>query len=478
MNKARHIGGARDLSRAATAVALYLFAAGSAAREVMSWVPPYGIEESKAVLTARFGAASPSNSLTRLGLQFWLPAPGGGLVTATNFSAVTASNIAWFADWGDAHGVETLLCVYNNPTGTWDWALAKQAFATHRATFVGHLVSAMETHRLDGIDIDLEGKVTPTDADRESFREFLSALSAELKPRGKTLTVDSFHSPIFNAPNMSWWADWTNLVDAVHSMGYEDLYEGNTATHPQVEGRLYTYSWQQAYGVNTAGLPPEAVSMGLPGETNRWGSGGRGETVLDHLRECVYDCATPASVCIWDIRLRGATGPGNWRSPEVWDLLHTLSRYETVPTDADGDGIADLWERRHFGSLDVCSGDPRSDGDRDGSSDRTEYLAGTDPTNRFDFPRIKIAERAGDQIVLRAETRAVDGFDPEYGDATRLYRFEVAPTAGGSETNWTAIPDWPEFEGDGAPLFATNRVKETEGYFRVRVRLISDSIAE
>ncbi len=46
----------------------------------------------------------------------------------------------------------------------------------------------------------------------------------------KLLTIDSFHSPCYNAPNMSWWPDWVGYVDAIHSMGYVDLSEGSTET--------------------------------------------------------------------------------------------------------------------------------------------------------------------------------------------------------------------------------------------------------
>jgi len=50
-----------------------------------------------------------------------------------------------------------------------------------------------------------------------------------------------------------------------------------------------------------------------------------------------------------------------------------------VPYDADGDGIADAWERAYWGNLTTATA--FSDFDGDGFSDFSEFLAGTDPTD-------------------------------------------------------------------------------------------------
>jgi len=54
--------------------------------------------------------------------------------------------------------------------------------------------------------------------------------------------------------------------------------------------------------------------------------------------------------------------------------------------DLDKDGIADIWEIRYAGSLEVFTSS--SDTDHDGTSDLHEFFAGTDPLNAEDYLRI------------------------------------------------------------------------------------------
>jgi len=56
---------------------------------------------------------------------------------------------------------------------------------------------------------------------------------------------------------------------------------------------------------------------------------------------------------------------------------------EWLVADPDDDGMADAWEIRHFGDNAHEQGDPEDDWDGDGFLNLYEYLAGTDPTNRF-----------------------------------------------------------------------------------------------
>ena len=217
-----------SLAAAATAEAQ----PGASGPQVMGWVPAYGIDASMKAL-----AATPAigQSMTRIGLQFWNPSVDGkGLVLApvdATGKPVTAANIKQLQHWARSHGVQPLLTVYNNSQviNRWDWALARRAFAEHPDEFTAALVAAVDKWELDGVDLDLEGE-GDFSADRVAYAAFVHQLSAALKAKGKLLTVDSFHSPCDNAPNMRWWGDWVGDVATIHSMGYEDLYEGSKAT--------------------------------------------------------------------------------------------------------------------------------------------------------------------------------------------------------------------------------------------------------
>ncbi|MFL6663920.1 MAG: hypothetical protein ACJ8G7_17240, partial [Rhizobacter sp.] len=156
-----------------------------------------------------------------------------------------------------------------------------------------------------------------------AYAAFVQELAALLRPRGKLLTIDSFHSPCDNAPNMSWWADWRGRVDAIHSMGYADLYEGSTDTftppgRPVCEGgaALFRYSWQIAWG-RKAGYRTDQIVLGVPTWVDTWGSGGLGADAVSHVREVQ---ALGAGIALWDLQLEA---PG-WRSPATWDAVRAL----------------------------------------------------------------------------------------------------------------------------------------------------------
>lgn len=276
--------------------------------EIISWVPPYAIEEARAAAEANFGACDVADGLTRVGLQFWVPNPDGTIKYADHewYTPVDA-DVAWWRTWCDDNGVECLLTVYNN-VGTWDWSLARSAFADNAATFVGALVDEMDRHALDGIDLDLEG-IGALNADRAAYAAFVANLSAELRARGKTLTIDSFHY-IWNAPNHDWWPDWVGQVDNIHAMGYDDLFEGGTSYQP--------YSFQQRAGLD-AGHAATVVSMGMPSWLGSWGvSSGRGTSALAHVQEVRLDLPTATGIAVWDLQLAA------WQDSALWCEIAAL----------------------------------------------------------------------------------------------------------------------------------------------------------
>jgi len=304
---------------------------GGGSPPVMGWVPAYGIEAAAKALEAN---PQIGQAMTRIGLQFWNPGPDGRTVVLAPVDAhgrpVSPADVLRMVQWARRNGVQPLLTVYNNSQviNRWDWPLARRAFVDHPEEFTAALLDAVDQWKLDGVDLDLEGE-GDYEADRPAYAAFVRGLSAELKARGKLLTVDSFHSPCANAPNMRWWADWVGQVAAVHSMGYTDLYEGSQQSFTP-EGKavcengaaLFRYSWQMAWGLR-AGYRRDQIVMGMPTWVDAWGSGGLGANVVDHLREVR---ATGGGVGLWDLQLQAP----EWSKGRTWDTVASLRRPGTA----------------------------------------------------------------------------------------------------------------------------------------------------
>jgi hypothetical protein len=160
-------------------------------RRVMTWVPPYAVDACKERLDQSFDGFGMKDGLTHLGLQFWHPTMEGGLKLVEGFKPIDESTISNFQKWGDAHGVRTMLCIYNGTSEGWDWELAKTAFDIHRERLVEALVSETVRLKLDGVDVDFEGK-GKLEGDRRAFVQFIKELSERLHAEGKELTIDTF----------------------------------------------------------------------------------------------------------------------------------------------------------------------------------------------------------------------------------------------------------------------------------------------
>lgn len=263
-------------------------------RRVMTWVPPYAVAKSMKRLKESYDGAGMATGLTHLGLQFWTPTLKGGierLEKETNDDAVKE-----LRDWGHAHGIRVLLCVYNGAK-KWDWPLARAGFAEHPQAFVDALIAEMDRLELDGVDLDLEGN-GKFEQDKEAYVRFAIVLSRRLHEKGKHLTVDTF-SYIWNAPNQGWWKELLPLVDGLTSMGYEEI--GSAAP----EWRAYEAQ------VVAAGNAASKLMIGMPADKKEW----QGTKALDHLKWIRDDGR--AGVAIWDAQLQAET----WRTGQVWKIL-------------------------------------------------------------------------------------------------------------------------------------------------------------
>lgn len=275
--------------------------AATPARVVMTWMPPYSRDVSWARLQASYAGAGPATALTHLGLQLWTPSRDGGLERPTKFGAISDAEVKRYVDWAHANGVKVMLTVYNGVDG-WDWSLAKNAFAGRRTRFVNALVTEMERMNLDGVDVDLEGApLDPTPDDKSSYIGFIKALSKAVRARGKSLQLDSFHY-IYNAPNQTWWAELFPHVDAIASMGYEDL--GRSAPTWQA------YAAQRAAAGSGANM--SKLIIGVPTYLDSW----QGDPALTQVKWFTA-AAKRVGVGLWDAQDQAAA----FRSAPVWREL-------------------------------------------------------------------------------------------------------------------------------------------------------------
>lgn len=261
---------------------------------VMTWVPPYAVARCLQCLENATAAVGPKDGLTHLGLQFWMPTPIGGIERPD--PATQDETVRRFRDWGHAHGIRVLLCVYNGAK-EWDWPLARAGFAEHPEAFASALIAEMKRLDLDGVDLDLEGK-GHFESDREAYGRFVALLSARLHEEHKQFTLDTFAS-IWNAPNQTWWKELLPLVDGLTCMGYDET--GARAS----EWRSY------AAQISASGENAAKLMLGMPTDKKVW----QGSPALEHLGWVLNDGR--AGVALWDAQLPAE----EWRSSEVWSLL-------------------------------------------------------------------------------------------------------------------------------------------------------------
>jgi len=278
-------------------------------RLVMTWVAPYAVAASKGRLNESFDGIGMKDGLTDLALQFWEPAPDGSGVHRVQRGGDTSdASVFELRDWGRAHGVRVLLCVYNfnATTDAWDWPWARSAFAAHPEQFASSLVSELEHLELDGIDLDLEG-TGALDGDKAAYVLFVKDLSARLRARGKRLTLDTF-AYVWNAPNQSWWATLFPLVDGINSMGYEEIGAGAGAG---------TEAWRAfAAQEDASGSDVRKLMLGMPANKDEW----RGKPALEHLR-WLRDRGR-AGMSLWDSQLDAPA----WRTHEAWSMVSEIRK--------------------------------------------------------------------------------------------------------------------------------------------------------
>ena len=270
----------------------------------MTWVPPYATSICLDRLNESFEEMGMKNGLTHLGLQFWRPTIKGQIELVDNFKPINDSTIINFRKWGNVHDVRVLLCIYNGTREGWNWDLAQNAFDTHRKKCIQSLVAETVRLKLDGVDIDFEGK-GKCEGDKKAFVKFIMELSIALKAKGKELTVDSFAYK-WNAPNQGWWKLLLPYVDALHVMGYSETGSKSTGWR--------SYDFLKA----AAGKYSSKLLIGVPSHTSNWEKA----SVREHLAWIAKDPSV--GLAIWDAQLKDS----KWRTKEIWQMISRIKQSE------------------------------------------------------------------------------------------------------------------------------------------------------
>jgi hypothetical protein len=299
--------------------------------QVIAWVAPYSVAASQTMLQRDFGGVGMKDGISYLALQFWITS-GAGLSKDGNISSANFDpDVIWFRDWGHKYGINVELCV-DNYVGGWSWPEAVRSFGTNRSAFVKSLVAEVNRLNLDGVDLDFEGTITLSTADRDAYYAFAAELSDSMHAHGKHVTVASF-SAQWNAPNWDMWPTLFLKVDGITSMGYDQ------------SGRSTDYAAQRQH----ASSAPEKFMIGMPGYSGSW----LGNTVVQQIDWVVAD--GKVGVGIWDATLSAAA----WQTADVWNRLKSIRQKSATsamePGPLRGKGIDGLKiSGRSFSGIDIA----------------------------------------------------------------------------------------------------------------------------
>lgn len=264
---------------------------------VMTWVPPYAIKDCCKRLNESYNGIGMKHGITHFGLQFWKPTASGKVKYTTEFKPINDATVRNFKHWGKAHGIRVMLCIYTGSTSQWDWNLARSAFSNHRSKLINSLVHECRRLKLDGVDIDFEGKGNQL-ASKAAYIRFIAELSRRLHAENRELTVDSYAYK-WGTPNQSWWPQILPHVDALHVMGYAETGAGAAGWR--------SYSHIKA----AAGKYYSKVAIGVPAFKSAW----QNKPAIAHLKWLAYE--GNMGLAIWDAQLKSPT----WRTKATWKTI-------------------------------------------------------------------------------------------------------------------------------------------------------------
>jgi spore germination protein len=173
--------------------------------------------------------------------------------------------------------VKSLMLVHNiNDAIDSDAAHTLLSVRENRLNFEKNILSLIEEHGFDGVNIDLEG--VPA-VDRSNYSTLLKELKAMLKPAGYLLTVSipakTRDNPLDNWNGAYDYAAIGEYADMVTLMTYDEHWAGG---YP---GPVASLSWvQQVLDYAVKSIPRGKILMGVAAYGYNWSSAGGCSTVL------------------------------------------------------------------------------------------------------------------------------------------------------------------------------------------------------
>jgi hypothetical protein len=132
--------------------------------------------------------------------------------------------------------------------------------------------------------------------------------------------------------------------------------------------------------------------------------------------------------------------------------------------DADGNGLPDAWEVHHFGASGI---DEDGHGDADRMDNRSEYVAGTDPTNALNTFHLEVVT-SNAFPYLRFYSVNADG--PGYEGVNRKYSLECLPDLSPTQ-QWSGVLGFTNMPGTDQWISYTNLLKHAQRHYRAKVWL-------
>ncbi|MBN1676711.1 MAG: DUF4832 domain-containing protein [Kiritimatiellae bacterium] len=143
--------------------------------------------------------------------------------------------------------------------------------------------------------------------------------------------------------------------------------------------------------------------------------------------------------------------------------MGSIDLHQEGVLDLDADGMPDAWENERLGGTHATA---EGDSDKDGGSNRDEYIWGTDPSNILDAFRIGISWTDG-AVVFSAPTTGAVGVG--YAGAERRYGIEQA--TGLLPSAWNLITGFTNILGTNQTVLYTNSLPDAGAYYRAKVWL-------